>query len=65
MMMSSDLPDAVWEKSPFSASGNCVERAVVAGGVAVRDSKDPQGPVLMFTTAEWHAFTRGVHAGAI
>jgi hypothetical protein len=65
MMMSSDLPDAVWKKSPFSASSNCVERAVVAGGVAVRDSKDPQGPVLMFTTAEWHAFTQGVRAGAI
>jgi hypothetical protein len=33
------------------------------GGRKVRDSKDPSGPVLRFTPAEWEAFRRGVLAG--
>lgn len=33
------------------------------GGHAVRDSKDPSGPVLRFTPAEWAAFTAGVRDG--
>jgi len=33
------------------------------GGVAVRDSKDPDGPILRFTAAEWAAFVEGVAAG--
>ena len=33
------------------------------GGVGVRDSKDPGGPVLEYTSAEWHAFLAGVKAG--
>jgi Domain of unknown function (DUF397) len=55
----------VWRKSSASAyNGNCVEVAALAGGgVAVRDSKDPNGPRLRFTAAEWSAFTAGVHAG--
>jgi hypothetical protein len=55
-----------WRKSSFSNSGgpNCVEVAQLARGeVGVRDSKDPAGPVLVFTRAEWSAFVRGVHAG--
>lgn len=31
--------------------------------VLVRDSKDPAGPVLRFSTAEWEAFVAGIHAG--
>jgi uncharacterized protein DUF397 len=45
-----------WRKSSRSDSGNqggCVEVAAVHGNVAVRDSKDPDGPQLHFTTAEW------------
>jgi Domain of unknown function (DUF397) len=33
------------------------------GIVAVRDSKDPDGPVLAFNSSEWRAFTAGVKAG--
>jgi hypothetical protein len=33
------------------------------GGVAVRDSKDPEGPILRFTAAEWAAFADGMAAG--
>ncbi len=47
-----------WRKSSHSAQseGNCVEVATLPSGVAVRDSKDPDGPVLRFTAEEWHAF---------
>ncbi|RKS79683.1 uncharacterized protein DUF397 [Actinomadura pelletieri DSM 43383] len=48
-----DLSDAKWRKSTRSASngGDCVELADVAGVVAVRDSKNPDGPVLLLTRA--------------
>ncbi|HEX6359113.1 DUF397 domain-containing protein [Actinophytocola sp.] len=39
----------IWRKSSFSAGDpNCVELAHLATGIAVRDSKDPDGPVLTF-----------------
>jgi hypothetical protein len=40
-----------------------VEVAFVGGQVAVRDSKNPTGPALVFTAAEWTAFVGGVTAG--
>ena len=54
------LEHAEWRKSTFSSSngGNCVEIARnLPRLVAVRDSKDPGGPALVFTPAEWEAFT--------
>jgi Domain of unknown function (DUF397) len=54
------LEHADWRKSIFSSSngGNCVEVARnLPGVVAVRDSKDPGGPALVFTPADWEAFT--------
>jgi len=52
------LPGAAWRKSSYSnPSGNCVEMArLSAGRVAVRDSKRPGDPVLVFTRTEWSAF---------
>jgi hypothetical protein len=60
-----DLTRAVWRKASASANaGNCVEVAVnLPGVVAVRDSKDPHGPALTFTPADWHAFAAGVRSG--
>jgi hypothetical protein len=61
-----DLEDARWRKSSYSggSGGNCVEVARNRPGiVAVRDSKDPHGPKLIFTPAEWEAFTVGVREG--
>ena len=57
--------DARWFKSSLSFSnGNCVEVASLSGGeIGVRDSKNPEGPVLRFTADEWHAFTGGVRNG--
>jgi len=54
-----------WRKSTFSnPSGNCVEAAQLpAGEVAVRNSRFPDGPALVFTRAEWEAFLLGAHAG--
>lgn len=61
-----DLSQAVWRKASYSNGngGNCVEVADLdAGHRAVRDSKNPAGPVLMFTPGEWSAFTAGVRDG--
>lgn len=60
-----DLTGAAWRKSTRSGqySDNCVEVALVGGAVAMRDSKDRSGPVLVFTTAEWQAFVAGTRDG--
>jgi hypothetical protein len=57
-----DLSGAIWRKSAYSNNGGaCVEVARnLPGAVAVRDSKDPGGPALIFTPADWEAFTAGV-----
>ena len=63
-----DLTDARWRKSSHSGNngGNCVEVARnLPGAVAVRDSKDPEGPVLVFTPDQWRAFAAGVRAGEL
>lgn len=64
--LSNELKNAFWRKSPLSdAQGNCVEfTRLSAGRIGVRDSKDPDGPALVFTAAEWEAFTGGVKMGA-
>jgi Domain of unknown function (DUF397) len=54
-----------WRKSSYTTGqGNCVEAASPRGVVAVRDSKDPDGPVLAFAPETWQAFTNRVRAGA-
>jgi hypothetical protein len=60
-----DLASATWRKSTRSGpfTDNCVEVAFVSGVVAVRDSKDPAGPALVFTAAEWDAFVGGAKDG--
>ena len=43
-----------------SSNDSCVQFRHVDGTVQVRHSKDPDGPTLTFSAAEWEAFTRGI-----
>jgi hypothetical protein len=54
-----------WRKSSYSAQASeCVEtRHVTRGGMAVRDSKDPSGPVLVFPADAWSTFVTAVKTG--
>jgi hypothetical protein len=63
--MAVDLDSAWWFKSSYSSGNtdNCVEVAFIDALTAVRDSKHPQGPVLLFTAGEWDAFRNGVADG--
>jgi len=66
-----DLTSANWHKSSYSGGGggDCVEVAASGAGqaiehvIAVRDSKDPDGPKLAFTGAQWRDFTDAIKAG--
>jgi hypothetical protein len=60
-----DLSSASWRKSTRSgaAQGDCVEIARLHTSVAVRDSKHPVGPVLLFSLCEWQSFVAGAKAG--
>lgn len=54
-----EMNDVTWIKSSWSGptGGNCVETASVPDGqIAVRNSRFPAGPALVFTAGEWHAF---------
>jgi Domain of unknown function (DUF397) len=67
-----DLSRAVWCKSAHSGqNGSCVEVAIISGPegyrpvIAVRDSKDPGGPKLIFSRSKWNAFTARVKNGGL
>ena len=67
-----DLSGAAWRKSSYSGGngGQCVEVAAITSHpdspeplCAVRDSKDPRGPVLAMSPGQWQVFTAKVKAG--
>jgi hypothetical protein len=60
-----DLEGAKWRKASYTQnSGNCVEVADGYTGVMpVRDSKDPEGPALVFRSEAWAGFVKGIKAG--
>ncbi len=65
-MPASALAGVTWVKSRRSGptGGNCVEVAFLAAGeVAMRNSRHPHGPALVFTRAEWDAFLGGAGDG--
>ena len=58
------IEGAAWHKSTFSGQHACVEVAMLDGGqVAVRHSRQPAGPALVFTADEWSAFLEGAWHG--
>jgi len=65
-MAAGEVPGAAWRKSRHSnPDGSCVELSPLsrARGIAMRNSRDPQGPALIFTSAEMTAFMLGVKGG--
>jgi hypothetical protein len=52
-----------WRKSTRSNTGNCVEIAPLADGVAMRNSRFPDGEVLVYTRAEFTALLSDIKAG--
>jgi Domain of unknown function (DUF397) len=62
-----DAPDTMpvrWNKSSRSgANGNCVETADIGGQIAVRDSKNPDGPRLSLSHNSWRGFVADVRDG--
>jgi hypothetical protein len=59
------LSGAAWQKATYSnPTGNCVELARLADGrIAVRNSRHPSGPALLYERAELAAFLHGAKAG--
>ena len=65
-MPAAEPPGVTWRKSRRSGpqGGNCVEVAQLPDGrMAVRNSRHPAGPALVFTAAEWDAFVGGARDG--
>ena len=65
MSLHDDLSKAHWRKaSRSSASGSdCVELADVSGAVAIRDSKNPEGPALVLSSSGWEKLSRQLGRG--
>ncbi|HEY8451072.1 MAG TPA: DUF397 domain-containing protein [Natronosporangium sp.] len=58
-----DLSRAVWQRAEDDVSDGAVEIAFVGDLVGMRNATDPDGPVLVFTRAEWAAFIAGAKDG--
>lgn len=56
-----------WVKSSYSGGANteCVEVAFTSQTTLVRDSKDPEGPVLAFPASAWTGFIAGIRGGLL
>ncbi|MFI6457369.1 DUF397 domain-containing protein [Streptosporangium amethystogenes] len=66
--MESIHPDLIWIKSSYSGPNgdDCVEVVMnLPGLIAVRDSKDPAGPMLTFSPTAWNNFLAGIRSGEI
>jgi hypothetical protein len=60
----SEFQSLCWKKARHSiANGDCVEIASAQGLVAVRDSKDPSGPIMRYDASVWQSFLSGARSG--
>jgi hypothetical protein len=60
----SERESLAWLKAHSStANGQCIEIASAVGNIAIRDSKDPDGPILVYTSSEFRAFLDGARNG--
>ncbi|MFE7526960.1 DUF397 domain-containing protein [Kitasatospora sp. NPDC057542] len=58
------VPEGEWRKSSYSGQGgNCLEAQTRSAAMAVRDSKEPGGPALVFAADAWASFLAGVKSG--
>lgn len=58
-----DTSGATWLRAGTAGEGSVEVAMLAEGNVALRDGKNPEGPILIFTPSEWAAFTAGVHDG--
>jgi hypothetical protein len=52
-----------WRTATRSGGGNCVEVAPYNGMIAIRNSREPHGAILVYTPEEWAAFMDGAKKG--
>jgi hypothetical protein len=63
-MPSNGLESGEWRKSSYSQISECVEVAKLSRGtIGVRDTKNPGGPVLTYSAADWRTFLQGMRTG--
>ncbi len=63
-LTTSERLSLTWRKAQLSTNnGACVEVASVPGKIAVRDSKDPDGPILVYGPDAWGAFLAALKSG--
>jgi Domain of unknown function (DUF397) len=65
MLRESALKLARWHKSTRCDANSCVEVAVLPNVVAIRNSTDPDGPVLSFSPDVWRGFVESIRAGEL
>jgi hypothetical protein len=58
-----DSDGVLWRTAERSGGDNCVEVAAIDGGIAVRNSRQPDGPIVLYTEEEWTAFMDGAKRG--
>lgn len=57
--------ELIWRTSSYCESSSCIEVAVGVDRVYLRDSKDPDGAVLIFSRRVWEEFVRSVRSDEI
>ncbi|WP_305786632.1 DUF397 domain-containing protein [Symbioplanes lichenis] len=62
-MVEKNSSESKWRTAKACAAQNCVQVAFIDGGIALRDSKNPDGGILRYSLREWRDFVAGVREG--